>query len=81
MVYLLTIKQKSTKIIKEYVACFNEEKLQVEGITDGVSLLAFMSYVKARNCYSPSEKRLIQNVESHPKIYEHGRIIQFKMGS
>ncbi|XP_022158344.1 uncharacterized protein LOC111024851 [Momordica charantia] len=44
--YLLTIKQKATESLKEYVARFNEEKLQVEGLTDAVALIAFVSGVK-----------------------------------
>ncbi|XP_022147761.1 uncharacterized protein LOC111016619 [Momordica charantia] len=44
--YLLTIKQKATESLKDYVARFNKEKLQVEGLTDAVVLLVFISGVK-----------------------------------
>ncbi|XP_022150035.1 uncharacterized protein LOC111018307 [Momordica charantia] len=44
--YLLTIKQRATESLHDYVARFNEEKLQVEGLTNAVSLMAFMSDIR-----------------------------------
>ncbi|XP_022159368.1 uncharacterized protein LOC111025785 [Momordica charantia] len=44
--YLLTIKQRTTESLHDYVARFNKEKLQIESLTDVVSLLAFMSGVR-----------------------------------
>lgn len=57
--YLLTIDQRSTESLKDYVAWFNEEKLQVEGLTDAVSLLAFMSDVMDEHLAFSSGKKTL----------------------
>ncbi|XP_022159109.1 uncharacterized protein LOC111025548 [Momordica charantia] len=55
--YLLTIKQRTAESLHDYVARFNEEKLQLEGLTDAVSLLAFMSGVRDEHLSFSFEKR------------------------